>query len=404
MKLERLSHVRSAGVWKKGCFAARLERTDAGVRFAYEPSYTGPAIAQSLPLGQEPIELRGGALPAFFSGLLPEGRRLTALRRAAKTSAEDELTLLLGVGSDLIGDVQVLPEGEGPAEAQAELLAAAGPPIEGELFDELLARAFGRTLVDRSGIPGVQDKVSGRMIALPLQGPACSYLLKLDPPEFSHLVENEAFFLQAARDAGLEVTEATLVRDASGRPGLLVKRFDREFAADEGSMLSHAQEDACQVLSRYPADKYRVSSEELILALANGCGAPIVAARTLLRQIAFAFLTCNGDAHAKNFSILERGGEFRVSPAYDLPSTHVYGDTSMALPIQGRSREDIGRKDFIACGEHCGVPRKATERVLDELLQAAPAWLDRLDELPFDARARVKLRRSCEYRAERLRS
>ncbi len=53
-----------------------------------------------------------GALPPFFSGLLPAGRRLTALRSAVKTSADDELTLLLAVGADTIGDVQILPHGD----------------------------------------------------------------------------------------------------------------------------------------------------------------------------------------------------------------------------------------------------------------------------------------------------
>ena len=58
----------------------------------------------------------GGGVPAYFSGLLPEGRRLGALRREIKTSADDELSLLLGVGGDVVGNVQVLPEGAKPGE------------------------------------------------------------------------------------------------------------------------------------------------------------------------------------------------------------------------------------------------------------------------------------------------
>jgi serine/threonine-protein kinase HipA len=163
-----------------------------------------------------------------------------------------------------------------------------------------------------------------------------------------------------------------------------------------------AQEDGCQVLGRYPADKYRVSAEELVAGLARRAGAPLVAARDLLRQLAFAYLTCNGDAHAKNFSIVDCAGEWRVSPAYDLPSSHPYGDSTMALPIAGRVREDIGREHFVELGAGAGLLGVAVVRVLDRLVAAVPRWIDRLSDLPFPARQRHKLRRAIEYRARRL--
>ncbi|HMQ24230.1 MAG TPA: HipA domain-containing protein, partial [Planctomycetota bacterium] len=158
----------------------------------------------------------------------------------------------------------------------------------------------------------------------------------------------------------------------------------------------------CQVLGRYPADKYRVSAEEVVQALAERTMARVVAARSLIQQLAFAYLTCNGDAHAKNFSIVQNR-QWRPALAYDIPTTHPYGDTTMALQIQGRDREDIGRKDFLALGEACGVRAKAVERVLDELVGKMPTWHDRLEELPFDARTVHKLRKACSYRADRLR-
>jgi serine/threonine-protein kinase HipA len=155
-------------------------------------------------------------------------------------------------------------------------------------------------------------------------------------------------------------------------------------------------------VGRYPADKYRLTTEAVVQGLARLTGAPIVAARTLLQHFAFAYLTCNGDAHAKNFSILHRDGEWRVTPAYDLPSTPPYGDTTMALTLGGKSREDIRRSDFIALGEVCGVPSKATVRILDGLVAALPRWLDRLEELPFDDRRLHELRQACRHRADRL--
>jgi serine/threonine-protein kinase HipA len=157
------------------------------------------------------------------------------------------------------------------------------------------------------------------------------------------------------------------------------------------------------VLGRYPADKYRVTTEETLTALAEVCRARPVAALALLRQVAFAYLSCNGDAHAKNFSVRRLpDGEWRVTPAYDVTSTHPYGDTTMALPINGRRREDIGRSDFVALGAAAGLRPRAVERVLDELRERVDLWIGGLETLPFDGRRRHRLRRAVEYRRGRL--
>ncbi len=397
MKLDAMKRADVADVWLPGRRCARLVRAKEGIEFAYEDGYSGAPVATTLPIDGEATRTAGGAVPPFFAGLLPEGRRLAAIRRATKTSADDDLTMLLAVGQDTVGNVQVVPHGEKP-KLSAVLAVAQPAEIEfAELFESVLTPAN----LDRAAIPGVQDKVSGRMIALPVTHAGASWILKLDPPEFPHLVANEAFFLAAARSSGLDVAHAEVVVDKVGRQGLLVRRFDR--VQVDGDLAALAQEDACQALGRYPADKYRVTTEQVIVGLARLTHAPLVAARTLLRQFAFAYLTGNGDAHAKNFSLLHRDGEWRVAPAYDLPSTHPYGDTTMALSIQGRSREDIRRADFVQLGEQCGVPEKATKRVLDDLLAAMPLWFDRLGELPLDPRKVHKLAQACRYRASRLR-
>jgi len=379
--------------------AGELRRAVHGIVFTYSPDYGGPDVATTLPRGQPVTTSMPGAVPPFFAGLLPEGRRLTALRRAIKTSADDELSLLIAVGQDSIGDVQVVPPNERPSPPAAASDAA---DLNRVRFADVFAQVLSPDPADRVGLPGVQDKLSGRMIALPLTWRETPCILKLDPPEYPQLVQNEAFFYEAARASGLAAPDTEVVYDADGSPGLLVRRFDRHFDG-VGGWRNLAQEDGCQVLGRYPADKYRVSSEEVVLALSSKCGAPLVAARDLVRQLVFAYLTCNGDAHAKNLSILQHpDGEWMASPAYDLPSTHAYGDTTMALAIDGRDREDIGRNSFLALGASAGLPTRVVERVVDEVLNRVPSWLDRLDELPYDERRVHKVRMAIAYRVARL--
>ncbi len=402
--LDELRAVERATVLKQGVPAASLTRQPNSVVFAYDRDYIErgrASVATTLPVSLDPVVTHApGALPPFFSGLLPEGRRLTALRSAVKTSADDELTLLLAVGADAIGDVQVIPYGDGTGDVEPQITISTWGEVR---FADVLRASFGTPpAVDRVGIPGVQDKASARMINVPVARENARYILKLNPPEFPHLVANEAFFLDAAGRSGLDIADAEVVTDAEGTPGLLVRRFDR--VAQKEGLAALAQEDACQVLGRYPADKYRVTTEAVVDALASECRARPVAALNLLRQVAFAYLSCNGDAHAKNFSILMLPeGEWRVTPAYDVPSSYPYGDTTMALTINGRGKEDIGRDDFLALGAAVDLRQRAVERVLTELCDGVDLWIDDLPALPFDDRKVGKLRRSIEYRRKRLR-
>lgn len=386
------TQVQRADVFKQGRLASTLERTPDGVRFSYLPSWlaeNGPPVALSLPLTPTPVLRPGGALPAFFTGLLPEGRRLGVLRRQVKTSADDELSLLLAVGTDTVGDVQVVPAGE-PLHDPDPLVVL----DETFRFAEVLAELGIRW--DRTALPGVQDKASAAMLNLPVRRQGTRFLLKLDPPEFRHLVVNEGFFLKAARLTGLATVDATVVHDADGVPGLLVERFDRP----AGARL--AVEDACQVLDRPPADKYLLTTEAAFGALAQVCGAPLPAALALVRQLAFCYLTGNGDAHAKNFAVLQLpDGEWRPTPAYDLPSSQPYGDTTLALSVHGR-KSDLGGRDLVALGEVLGLHERATRKAVDQVCQGADLWLPDLDELPFGRDTLSKLRRVVEHRRRRM--
>lgn len=397
--LSELRQVKKADVYKQGRLAATLERTSDGVRFQYLPSWIeggGPPIASSLPVTTTPQTRPGGALPAYFSGLLPEGRRLGALRRETKTSADDELSLLLGVGGDVVGDVQVVPEGSPLKEIPPRVEVNDFNEIS---FDELL-REQG-LISERIGIAGFQDKVSAAVLNLPIAQRGERFILKLNPPEYKHVVENEDFFLRAARISGLTTAEARVVKDVDGNSGLLVTRFDR-IPVKGSRPLALAMEDASQVLGRPPADKYIITTEEAFTALSNLCLAPLPAARNFLKQLTFAYLTGNGDAHAKNFSVMKSpDGEWRPTPAYDLPSTYFYGDDSMAMSLHGKT-SDFGGSDFVSLGAQLQLPERAVRRIIEEIMDCVDLWLPNIDELPFTDALKAKYIRHTNYRRRRL--
>ncbi len=332
LDLQRLKLVCSADVYKGGQLAGRLDRTDqGGVSFSYLEEYAtaGRApVAFTLPLGLEAVESVNGALPPFFAGLQPEGHRLTVLKNAAKTSYDDELTLLLAVGADVPGDVQIVPEGITPAEPAA-LVDAAKPE---DLDFAALAES-----VDLHGLPGVQNKASAWILTTRLALAGQRYLLKLDPAENPHVVVNEAVHLEGVRKLKLPVAKAQVVQvaqDKNGRDGLPVKRFDR--VKERGNdWVRLPLEDGAQMLGLPTAAKYAVTSEELVDALAAQCQAPMVAKRNLYLQFLYAWLTGNGDLHAKNVSILGNSdGIWAVAPSTTCPARCSTATAPWSCPFQ----------------------------------------------------------------------
>lgn len=369
--LDRLRAIDIADVFKGEDLAGSLRRAEDGtVAFTYREGYSGPAVASTLPVATAPVISPGGGVPPFFAGLLPEGHRLSVLRRATKTSADDELTLLLAVGADAPGDVRIFPQGTCPYDEHP--LATDDPALLD--FHELAE------MPDRTGLPGVQSKTSASMVNVPVRFRDRSALLKLDPPEHPHLVINEALHLTHASALTLPVSAHTVLHDRYGVPGLLVRRFDRTVTED-GSVRRLGVEDGAQVLGIYPAQKYNLSTENVITALAGRATAGPVAARNLYLQFLFAWLTGNGDLHAKNVSILQTSpGEWRVAPIYDIPCTAVYRDMTMALSVDGRVK-NLRRRHWEALADAIGLRPRARDAAMQTALAAA-ARID-LRDLPF---------------------
>lgn len=391
--------VARADVYKAGQKAATLARGSAAIDFTYAPDYLSQRarpVATTLPLTDQPIRTLGGALPPFFTGLLPEGRRLTSLRSAIKTSADDELSLLLAVGADPVGDVQVVPEGTMPT------VGTPAEDVSGSFGDVDFADLLASVGVDPSAIAGVQDKVSGRMITVPLAHEGAGYFLKLTPPEFPAVVENEAYFLQIARKLKQPVTVADVVHDKAGRPGLLVTRFDR-FVDSAGVIRTRPVEDAAQLLGRYPADKYSVTAEEVVKRIGEICAARPLALRNAFSQICLAWITGNGDLHAKNISVIGDDDEWRVAPIYDIPSTLPYGDYTMALSVRGR-RDGMSLRRMLAFAQDVGLAARAAERAIDEVLVATEHLVEEISggAIPLDDTRTRNLVRGLRHRRELL--
>ncbi|HEY0176875.1 MAG TPA: HipA domain-containing protein [Pedobacter sp.] len=193
----------------------------------------------------------------------------------------------------------------------------------------------------RMSISGVQEKFSvlqdKNKLRLVNEGERGTYILKPIPKagrKPDQMPANEHLTMQIARQAyRIETAENAMIFFSDGQPAYITKRFD---VKDNGSKL--AQDDFASLDGRTPQThgehyKYLGNYLQLFHLMEKYVPAYTLEAPKLLRTLMFNYLFSNGDAHFKNFSLLETPqGDYRLSPAYDLLNSRIHiNDKDFAL-------------------------------------------------------------------------
>ena len=129
------------------------------------------------------------------------------------------------------------------------------------------------------------------------------------------------------------------------------------------------------------------------------------------RLIVFNFVSPNDDAHLKNFSLINRHDEYRLSPAYDLMNTslHLVNSRIFALD-KGLFREgmtindthSVGKKEFMEFGRRIGLPESLVQRELERFSQDNPLIDSLIDKSFLSDALKKQYRDSMAYRREML--
>ncbi len=261
-------------------------------------------------------------------------------------------------------------------------------------FERAEFAAFRGDSAGRISISGVQEKISLRFEEGALSPTVCDgrYILKPVPHTLGETLElvedlpaNEHVTMQIASQVfGLNVAANGLVFFPSGEPAYVVRRFDHDAAA--GRKLS--QEDFCQLAGRSRQVhgenyKYSGSYEEIGRLLRQYCPAHRIESEKLFAQILFNYICGNGDAHLKNFSVLESSfGDPVLSPCYDLLSTsiHLPNETRTALEMfDDFETESYQRNgfyklaDFLELAERYGILPKRAKAIMDRFQKGGNA-------------------------------
>ena len=233
----------------------------------------------------------------------------------------------------------------------------------------------------RMSISGVQEKFSVLLdknkLRLINEGEQGEYILKPIPsagkrPEC--MPANEHLTMQIAKQAfGIEVAENALIFFKDGAPAYITKRFDLK---DDGTKL--AQEDFASLSGRTPqthGEHYKYSGNylELFDIMKKFVPAYLLEAPKLLKILIFNYLFSNGDAHFKNFSLIETSmGDFKLSPAYDLLNSRIHiEDRDFALE-DGLLPKNFAQgkviSQFRILSEKAGINEKVYNEILNVML------------------------------------
>lgn len=223
----------------------------------------------------------------------------------------------------------------------------------------------------RMSISGVQEKFSVLLeknkLRLVNEGERGTYILKPIPrvgKKPDQMPANEHLTMQIARQVyGIETAENALIFFKDGTPAYITKRFD---VKDDGTKL--AQDDFASLAGRTPQThgehyKYLGNYLELFQLMEAHLPAYKLEAPKLLKILMFNYLFSNGDAHFKNFSLLETPmGDYRLSPAYDLLNSRIHVEDSDFALEDGLLPRNLTQgkvsKQFAILAEKAGVNEK----------------------------------------------
>ncbi|MDR3235452.1 MAG: HipA domain-containing protein, partial [Prevotellaceae bacterium] len=236
----------------------------------------------------------------------------------------------------------------------------------------------------RISISGVQEKLSmlvdSNKLRLTREGERGTFILKPIPRDLKKVTEvpaNENLTMQIARQVyGINTAENALVFFKDGTPAYLTKRFD---VKPDGS--KWGKEDFASLAGKTKNNaganfKYEYSYEEAGLLIQRFVPAWRVEIEKYFSLVIFNYLFSNGDAHLKNFSLLESAsGDYLLSPAYDLINTRLHvDDTDFALN-KGlfadnyesefyKKNRHASKTDFLELAKRIGVAEKRAEKLL----------------------------------------
>ena len=367
-------------VYFKNKLAGYLTYDNGLLSFQYDKDYIASnesaPLSVSLPLND--TIFNDSVTRPFFDGLLPEDVARAQIARILKTDTRNTFALLKGIGADCAGAISIQP-------ANVKIQDPAKPEYRYVNDDEaynILGSLKIRPLYIgdddfRISGSGAQDKliacIVNNQLALPLNGTPSTHIIKPNIEGYTNTTLNELFCMKLAKACGLNAPEC-FIKTINDKKFYVVERYDRE--KNNGLWTRIHQEDFCQILNILPENKYESDGGPSLascFALLDKISVSASSKIAFIDLVVFNYLIGNGDAHAKNFSILYKNNIPELAPCYDLMCTAImapyYDKHIMAMKL-GASKyymSRVKRENFEKLSEISGYRADFILKRLDML-------------------------------------
>lgn len=239
----------------------------------------------------------------------------------------------------------------------------------------------------RISISGVQEKYSllQKRNDLSLTDIKGTHILKPIPTDRLELVSdlpaNEHVSMQIARQIfGIKTAACGMIFFDEGSPAYITRRFDY---MPDGT--KYQVEDFATLLGKTPEIegndfKYNSSYLDIAILIKKHVASAPVALLEFYRLVLFNYLIGNGDAHLKNFSLIETSqGDFVLTPAYDLVCTNLHIDDSVMALHNGLYEGDheekaylnfglYTRQSFLVFAEKAEIRKDLADKITSEMM------------------------------------
>lgn len=357
-----------------------LRRGTISSSFVYDQSYLASAgayaIDPSLPLRNAAGFCEG--LPGALRDSAPDrwGRHLIDRRAIAEANTKksalqtrDEVDYLLGVyDASRQGALRFRMTSSGNYLSPNESV----PPLVN--LKRLIA-ASNQVSLGNAGNDQVKDLLDAGSGSLGGARPKASVTdgNRLLLAKFSHpgdewdVMAWEKTSLDVAKATGLTVPAAKLLRIGPDSV-LLLERFDREDSLMNGLRIPYLS--AMSLVSAH--DGSQCDYADVADALVDWCQDPLPQLESLFTRVTLSIALHNTDDHLRNLGLLRRGGQWVLSPVFDVninPDssrqrvTSVFGET-------GRLEID-GLREL---AETCGLTDEKSTSIVAKVVRAAQSW------------------------------
>lgn len=434
----------SLAIWMNGEFVGNW-RIKSGIdEFEYAKEWlSNPRsrpLSLSLPFTPGNQIIKGDRVSFYFDNLLPDSRDIRErLARRFNATSDRVFDLLVELGRDCVGAIQLLPEGSTPVENRSIKYK----PLNESQISQLLSNVVRNSPLNqmhgddelRISLAGAQEKTAllwhNNQWCEPLGETPTTHIFKLPmglvgnmQANMNESVENEWLCSKIIAAFNIPIAHCD-IGTFGDKKALIVERFDRKLSHNNSWIIRLPQEDFCQAKGLPSLVKYQsdggLSIEDCMKLLSNSSNAIIDKQHFFKSQIIF-FLLAATDGHAKNFSIAHLpNNQYKMTPLYDVLSIHpLIGNKNhqipkqkvkMAMAVRGSQNyyhmHKIQYRHFIAQGKAVGFTETEVTTMINSVVNHVDTAIDKVSQLlpdGFPANLSDKIFSGMKNQAQKLNS